>query len=134
MTTLLTVGVLARRVGIQATAVRYYDRRGLLASRRLANGYRVFDEEAVKILRFIRRARSFGFTLAEIKQIVEVYQAGRSPCGCVRTLASRNLGEIEQRIRELSALRHQLRAMLSRKPPAQRSDGVCPLIEETHNA
>jgi DNA-binding transcriptional MerR regulator len=94
----------------------------------------VYDEEAVKILRFIRCAKSFGFTLAEIKQIVEVYQAGRSPCSCVRTLVDRNLRQIEQRILELSALKQQLRAMLSRKPPAQRSDRVCPLIEQTQKA
>ena len=134
MATLLTVGALARRAGIQATAVRYYERRGLLLSRRLGNGYRVYDEEAVKMLRFIRRAKAIGFTLAEIKQIVEIYQAGRPPCGCVRNLMDRSLREIEQRIRELSALKRQLRAMLSRKLPAQRSDGICPLIEEMHNA
>ena len=54
----LTIGVVARRVGIRPSAVRFYERQGLIASERLANGYRCYDRDAVKVLGFISRANN----------------------------------------------------------------------------
>lgn len=123
----LTIGVIAKRVGMRPSAVRFYERHGLLASGRLANGYRVYDREALSTLRFISRAKALGFSLAEIGEILEVRRNGVQPCGCVKTLIDRNLQEIDARISALSQLRRQLRALSKRQ--ASSSKGICPIIE-----
>jgi DNA-binding transcriptional MerR regulator len=85
----LTIGVVANRVGMRSSAVRFYERQGLVASRRLANGYRIYDGEALKALRFIGRAKALGFSLTEIGEILEVRRNGGEPCGCVKALIDR---------------------------------------------
>jgi DNA-binding transcriptional MerR regulator len=124
---MLTIGKAARDSGLSASAIRYYERRGLLRASRLPNGYRVYDEEAVRLLRFVRRAQSLGITLREIQQLLRLARNGRRPCRQARVLARRHLAGIERRIRELRSLRRQLRGLMSRRVPA-RSDELCPLI------
>ncbi len=87
----LTIGAVAHHVGIRPSAVRFYERQGLVASERLANGYRVYDREALSALRFISRAKALGFSLTEIGEILEVKRNGVEPCGCVKALIERNL-------------------------------------------
>ena len=125
----LTIGVVARRTGIRPSAVRFYERQGLVASERLANGYRVYDREALSALRFISRAKALGFSLTEIGEILEFKRSGMEPCGCVKALVDRNLREINAKIRALSRLRRQLQAL--GETPAGRSQtaGICPIIE-----
>jgi DNA-binding transcriptional MerR regulator len=125
----LTVGATAKRVGISASAVRFYERRGLVASDRLANGYRVYGHQAVDALRFINRAKALGFSLNEIREILEVRRKGQAPCDCVTTMIERNLAAIDQRIVELSALRRQLRALSRSRPRPRASQVICPIIE-----
>lgn len=70
----LTVGQVARAVGIRPSALRYYEARGVLRPRgRLPNGYRVYAEQDVAQLRFVRHAQSFGLTLVEIKELLGLY-------------------------------------------------------------
>ena len=124
----LTVGVVAKRIGIRPSAVRFYGQ-GLLASERSSNGYRAYDREAVSILRFISRAKALGFSLDEVRQILAVRRSGNTPCACVTTMIERNLAAIDQRIAELSALRRHLRS-LAKSPPSRRPGmAICPIIE-----
>lgn len=127
---MLTIGAVARQVGVPPSTLRYYEAQGILRpSARLPNGYRVYGEDAVSLLRFVRRAQAFGFTLAEIKQLIELAQQGQLPCNHVQELARCHLRELDIKIRELTALREQLRALLSHKPSARRGSEVCPIIE-----
>lgn len=125
----LTVGRVANRIGIRPSAVRYYERQGFVASERLANGYRAYDREAIDVLRFITRAKSLGFSLAEVREILALYRGGTEPCGCVTKMIERNLVAIDQRIAELSALRRQLRRLRKSPARAQRPRAICPIIE-----
>jgi len=125
----LTIGAVACRVGMRPSAVRFYERQGLVASGRLANGYRVYDREALSALRFINRAKALGFSLAEIGEILEIRRNGMAPCGCVKTLIDRNLQEINSRISALSRLRRQLRALSERPARSSDPEGICPIIE-----
>ncbi|HML92963.1 MerR family DNA-binding protein [Methyloceanibacter sp.] len=129
----LTVGVVAKRAGIRPSAVRFYERQGLVASHRLANGYRVYGQEALGALRFINRGKALGFSLNEIRDILEVRRSGKAPCGCVAKMIERNLTVIDQRIAELSALRRQLRALNKGQPRARRAEIICPIIESEGN-
>ncbi len=129
MSTKLTVGGIARRIGVRPSAVRFYERQGLIASERLANGYRAYDREAVSILRFISRAKALGFSLEEVREILAVRPTGTEPCACVTKMIERNLAAIDQRIAELSALRRQLRALTKTPARERRVEAVCSIIE-----
>jgi len=124
-----TVGRAAKRIGIRPSAVRYYERQGFIASERLANGYRAYNREAIDVLRFITRAKTLGFSLAEVREILALYRGGTEPCACVTGMMERNLALIDQRISELSRLRRQLRA-LTKNPVGNRNrKRICPIIE-----
>jgi DNA-binding transcriptional MerR regulator len=124
----LTIGAVARRTGIRPSAVRFYERHGLVASERLANGYRVYDREALSALRFISRAKALGFSLTEIGEILEVKRSGMEPCGCVKALIERNLRDIDDKIAALSRLWRDLRA-LTQSRTRSTSSNICPIIE-----
>lgn len=125
----LTVGTVARRIGIRPSAVRFYERQGLVASARLPNGYRVYDREALRALRFIDRAKALGFSLSEIREILDISRSGRKPCGCTKALIEHNLRDLDKRIRGLSRLRRKLRVLASSPSSPPYADVICPIIE-----
>src|SRR5262249_3556392 len=113
---MLTIGKVARRVGIRPSAIRYYERQEILEPTvRGANGYRSYGDEAVKLLLFVKRAQSLGITLREIKPLLTLATQGQRPCSHVKQIARNHLQEIDGKIRELQALRNQLRTLLKRK-------------------
>ncbi len=114
---------------MRPSAVRFYERRGLITSERLANGYRAYDQQAVNVLRFIGRAKGLGFSLEEVREILAVRRKGSRPCDCVTRMIERNLASIDQRIAELSRLRRQLRALIKGTPRALRSEEIRAIIE-----
>lgn len=125
----LYTGERATRGGTTRKAPRLYEAAGILpASRRTSAGYRLYDSEALALLAFIRRARALGFTLAEIKDIVTIKQAGRAPCPHVRQL-------IRHKLEDLERLREGLRSLLDgwRTAPKGRA-AICPHIEFTRRA
>jgi DNA-binding transcriptional MerR regulator len=73
---MMRISVVARRAGLHSSAIRYYEAHGLLRSRRLPSGYRVYDEEAIAALRFLRRAQGFGIALKEIKELLDLSSRG----------------------------------------------------------
>src|SRR5438094_80749 len=106
---MMTIGAVARQAGVRASAIRFYEGRGLVRPfSRLANGYRVYDNSAVEALRFVRRAQKFGITLEEVKQLLQLARRGERPCKRVRELTRHHLTEVEHSIRELHALRREL--------------------------
>lgn len=125
----MTVGLIARRVGMQPSAVRFYERCGLITAGRLPNGYRVYGQDALTTLRFISRAKRFGFSLSEIKDILTVRRRGTQPCGCVKAMIEQHLEDIERRIRMLSRLKRELRALNAKPETALSPESICPIIE-----
>ena len=130
----MTVEELSRRSGVAATTVRYYTRRGLLRPRRdPTNQYRLFNETELKRLRFIMQAKWLGFSLSEIRTMLEKADKGESPCNLARKMMERGYERTKKEIGELVAL--QLRrehAMedwsdLPDLPPKGRT--ICHLIE-----
>jgi MerR family copper efflux transcriptional regulator len=130
---MLTIGRVAKRTGLSTSAIRYYERQGVLMPSRQRNGYRVYDEHAVKELNFLRQSQQLGITIREIKQLLELTRKGRRPCNAVRELVGHHLTEIELKIRQLQTLRGQLAYLLSRREESRRSD-LCPLVLETLEA
>ena len=125
---MLTIGNVARRVGVLPSALRYYEAQGILrpADRR-PNGYRIYSEDVVKILSFVKRAQSRA--LKEIKPLLNLAVQGQQPCSHVKQLARNHLQEIDQKISELQTLRNELRTLLQRKAGRPHQNEVCPIIQ-----
>src|SRR5574337_1536654 len=113
----LTIGAVARRVGVAIDTIRYYEREGLLPEpQRRASGYRSYGEGAVTQLRFIRRAKDLGFTLEEIRELLALSTDRERGVKSVKQRAEARLGEIEQRIRELQRVKRGLKQLIDACP------------------
>ena len=124
----LTIGKLAKAAGVRIDTVRYYERRGLMpAPRRSDSGYRHYDGDATRRLRFIRRAQSLGFSLDEIGELLAL-RADPANHAEVRARALARRDDIEHRIRELSALRDSLSGLIRDCRDADRRGVECPIL------
>ena len=105
----LKIGDVAQRGGVNLQTIRYYEREGLLPKPpRLASGYRVFPDTSVRRVRFIKRAQQLGFTLSEIRDLLELrIERGRRNSE-VRLLAESKISDIEEKIRTLKAMKKAL--------------------------
>jgi DNA-binding transcriptional MerR regulator len=99
--------------GVSTDTLRHYERKLLLTSGRSANGYREYPAQALERIRLIQRALSVGFTLDEMARLIRTRETGGAPCREVRALAGSKLHAIEKRIRELTRLRRELRALVA---------------------
>lgn len=109
-----TVGALAKAVGLSPDGVRYYERLGLLKPlARSPGGYRLYGEEALDRLRFIRQAQALGLSLKEIRALVEAMEEGHPPCAEVRQVLKEKVALLDRRIAELTALREALASRLA---------------------
>lgn len=108
--------------------LRYYERRGLLpAPPRRESGYRMYGQDAVDIVRFIKRAQELGFTLDDVESLFELMAGGPDDCDQVRQLALGRLAELDRRIADLRAMRDSLDQLVAtcHLPRAERH---CPLL------
>ena len=130
----LTVTELANRSGATPHAVRYYTRMGLLRPERNPdNGYRLYEHREVGWLRFIRQAKRLGYTLNEIREIMQDSDHGQSPCPRVREILLSHIDKNRQQLEELMALQTRMEQALVQwaDMPDGVPDGhsVCHLIE-----
>jgi DNA-binding transcriptional MerR regulator len=131
---LYTVTELANRCETTPHAVRYYTRKGLLRPKRNPdNGYRLYREAEISWLRFVRQAKSLGYTLNEIKEIMNDVDDTKSPCPRVREILMTRITENRRHLEELMALQTRMEKALKQwsKMPDGVPDGhsVCHLIE-----
>jgi DNA-binding transcriptional MerR regulator len=129
----MRIGQLARASGISPSAVRYYEQLGLLPEPgRTESGYRSYAEDAVDRLAFIRSAQAVGLTLAEVRQVLGVRDAGEAPCRVVTELIERRYAEVRARITELRALEQELARLRERAERLEPRDcdpsGICHVI------
>lgn len=127
----LGIGQLAKGAGVAIDTVRYYERNGLLApAGRLASGYRRYGDAELQRLRFIRRAKSLGFSLEDIRALLAL-SAERSVAK-VKRAAEAKLEDIERRIAELERIRTGLRTLIAACPGHGRAD-ACPILNALTN-
>jgi len=130
----LKIGEVAKATGIGIEALRFYEKSGLLdRPARTESGYRVYDNDVLVRLDFIKRAQMLGFSLDEIKSIIADKRAGQSPCAEVREIVRRKLVELDERMREMKRYRKELAAALAEWDQVGDVAGhVCGLIESSH--
>lgn len=125
----LSIGTLAKRVGVNIDTIRYYEREGLLPEPvRRASGYRSYGEGTVAQLRFIRRAKELGFTLEEIRELLALSSDRRKGVKAVKARAERRLAAIDARIAELQRVRDGL-ATLVESCPGHGAPEQCPILQ-----
>src|SRR4028119_2085828 len=97
---MLKIGEVSKRGGVSIEALRFYEKGGLLdRPSRTMSGYRVYGEDVLERIEFLKRAPALGFSLDEIRQIVDDARRGESPCDEVREIVRRRMEELDERLR-----------------------------------
>ncbi len=122
----LTVSKLAEEAGTSPDTVRYYERIGLLPeTERSAAGYRLYGDDAVERLRFIKRAQRFGLRLEAIGELLDVRRRGLCPCGHTRKLLEERVAELDEEMASLARLRDDIARMLEELPAGAGAGWQC---------
>ncbi len=128
----MLIGELATATGVSTKTLRFYEADGLLPEPdRTAAGYRVYTETAVDRVRFIRKAKAAGLTLAQIREILTIRDGGQAPCEHVAGLVDQRIEHLDRRLAELEHTRTELLALrvrLDTLEPADCRDEVCVAI------
>lgn len=112
----LTIGDLGRATGTKVETIRYYEKAGLLPqpARTASGNYRAYTAAQLGRLSFIRRSRDLGFTLEQIRALLDLADQRDQDCEAVDGIAREHLAEVERKIADLSALRQELHEMIER--------------------
>ena len=125
----LTTGRLAHQTGVNLETIRFYERSGLLpAPPRLPSGYRTFPPDTPRRIHFIRRAQELGFTLAEIRELLDLSVSKHQDRAEVRSIAHARLTEIESKIASLNAMKQALEHLADQCTGHGPAD-ECPILQ-----
>ncbi len=124
----LTIGRLAKMAGVTVQTVRYYERRNLLQpTDRKASGYRIYGDDALRRLRFIKNAQALGFTLREVNDLLNLRVSSVAQCVAVQVKAQAKLRQVEAKARDLLALSRALKSLI-RACRAGQPTAHCPIL------
>ncbi len=125
-----TTGQVARAAGVNHETLRFYEREGILpAPRRTRAGYRQYSDETVRVVTFIKRAQRLGFTLKEATALLALRKAGPKRREAARALAAAKIADIDQRIRDLVAIRDALATLVETCTHRAEASASCPILE-----
>jgi len=123
------IGVVARESGVPAKTIRYYESVGLIdAARRTPGGYRDYDAKDAQTLRFVQRARSLGFSVSEVADLLALWRDKSRRSAQVKAMATRHLDDIDRKIAELQGMRDTLVDLVARCHGDDRPD--CPILTD----
>ncbi len=128
----MRIGELAKTARVTPDTIRYYEREGLLPPpERTPSGYRDYGPGVMEDILFIKKAQALGLKLSDVHEVLEISSGGKPPCEHVRATVSARLVEVEERLRELRALRETLLETLERhdRAPAPKAGCRCVVIE-----
>jgi len=127
----MRIGTIAARAGVTAGTIRFWEEQRLLPGpARTASGYRDYAPEVVDRLAFIAGAKAAGLSLDQIRQVLDIGDAGQPTCEHIGQLIATRLAEVESRIAELEAMRAHLRSLAERAAAQDPADceGYCTII------
>jgi Cu(I)-responsive transcriptional regulator len=125
----LTIGEVASRTGVPAKTIRYYEEITLLPTPvRANNGYRLYDQRTVEVLRFIKRARELGFSIGEVTDLLGLWRDEGRTSAEVKQIALNHIARVEQKIAELQSLRRTLVDLTHHCHGNHRPD--CPILDD----
>lgn len=125
----MNIGQVGQQSGVPAKTIRYYESVGLIeAAQRSESGYRVYGEHDVETLRFIQRARSLGFSVNEVSDLLALWRDKHRTSAQVKKLAGDHVEQINRKIEELSTMRDTLTHLMHRCHGDDRPD--CPILAD----
>lgn len=125
----MNIGEAGRRAGVPAKTIRYYEEIGLIpAAGRTASGYRAYTGAEVEMLRFIQKARSLGFSVKDVGELLTLWRDRGRASADVRRIAEGHVVAVEQKIAELEAIRRTLMGLVAKCHGDDRPD--CPILDE----
>jgi Hg(II)-responsive transcriptional regulator len=123
------IGEAARRAGVNIRTLHYYEARGLLPEpERTESNFRIYTEETIRRIRFVKRAQQLGFSLKEIKDLLAHRVDSKATCADVRERAQSKIADIEKRIVSLQAMKEAL-ARVTAACSGRGSVSECPILE-----
>src|SRR5712691_2125740 len=126
-----TISELGREVGVKPDTIRYYERAGLLPSPdRNSTGYRVYGDEDLQRLRFIRGAQRLGLRLRDIRELLAIRDRGACPCGHTASLVRTRVADLDAEIERLTGLRAELERLARALPEGPPSGERWPCEQE----
>lgn len=129
--TTMKIGEVARRSGVGVETIRYYEREGLLQEpARRPSGYRQYDEATLDRLEYIRRAKDLGFTLGEIRELLELSFLPHGGCDHIRQRAEAKQADIDAKIRSLQQMKRALDKIV-RQCRQNNAPARCPLLHKS---
>lgn len=130
----MQIGAVGKKVGLSVDAIRFYERNALLPRpSRTEGGFRRYGESDVERLGFIRRVQNLGFTLSEVRDLLELRQNRLQPCAPVRRRLEQKLTDMRKKLSDLQKLEHELRlALRSCNREMRKRSARCPLLKETN--
>ena len=125
----MAIGETARQAGVNIQTLHYYERLGLLPKpSRTAGNYRLYSQDSVRRIRFVKRAQELGFSLGEIKELLALRAAPGARCEKVRKRAQAKIEDITEKMETLKAMRKALSRLL-KECSGQASITDCPILE-----
>lgn len=126
---MMTIGEAARESGVSAKMIRYYEESGLIpAAGRTGSGYRTYGPKEVQVLRFVRRARDLGFPMEKVADLLALWRDRDRASADVKRLAQDQISALDQRIREMEAMKASLSHLVHCCAGDDRPD--CPILED----
>lgn len=125
----LNIGSVAEAAGLPAKTIRYYETIGLVApAGRRANGYRSYSQADMRTLAFIKRARSLGFSVEEVRDLLDLWRDTSRKSAAVKALTAKHIEALDRKISELRSMREALADLVSACQGDARPD--CPILGE----
>ncbi len=129
----LPIGAVSRRTGVKIETIRYYERSGLMPSPpRSEGGHRLYGQDHLRRLAFIRRSRELGFSIEEIRTLLALVDGGDYSCAEVKAVSDRHLVDVRQKIADLRRLERTLEEISSQCDGGATPE--CPIIDALFDA
>lgn len=126
---MMTIGELADAAGVGVETIRFYERKKLISQpMRPRSGFRRYDDDTVPRIRFIREAQELGFTLAEIRQLLELRLDPRRSCADVKAEAEAKITDIDEKMKSLRVMRSAL-VEITRSCSGEGPTSECPILD-----
>ncbi len=136
----IKIGQAAKETGLSIDTIRFYEKEGLLnRSARTEGGFRLLGPDQIQALKFIRRSQELGFSLGEIRELLILRSDQVPACSHVKELLEQKVASVEEKLRELRALEHNLKSALRKcarelKTTGSSHQGSCPVLEDINRA
>ncbi len=126
---MLTIGKVAERAQVSADSIRFYEREGLIRpAKKSESGYRLYTEEAIRRVEFIKQAQECGFSLADIRELLELRSTDKACCDDIYRVSVEKKLQLEHKIKALNAMSQALTRLIDMCSHDRKSLDECPIL------